>query len=479
MSIRLRLTLLFSAILALTLFVSGAILYITVSRLTYNVREDSLADQAQTIIGASEFAIDQVRVPEGRITTPRTFAQTRDRSGVIQDSSENLQDFEIPLSDEGLTELRRGREWTETAETEAGRVLVFNQPIRDNDTGEVIGIIQVARSIADHDESLGTIRDAIIVGIGVVTLVAFGISWLLAGTALRPINRITQTAQEIGEERDFSQRVDYSGPPDELGRLTTTMNVMLTELQAAFSHAERTLDAQRRFAADASHELRTPLTTIRGNLELLRHDPPISDVDHVEVVTDIIEECERLIRLVNDLMMLQRADAEWPLSSERVRIKPVIEEICRQARLIDPRRTIECNSIADVAIAGSRDALKQVVLILIDNAIKYTPATEQVVISVTTTNQWVLITVRDSGPGIDPDMLPHIFDRFYRGDLARRGTGVGLGLAIAKALIGGQRGHLEVDTEPGKGTIFTVSLPRAAAPLRSQKSSERVTAERR
>src|SRR5690606_12445830 len=113
---------------------------------------------------------------------------------------------------------------------------------------EVIGIIQVARSIADQDSAMETLRNALIVGTGGMTLVAFGIAWVLAGTALRPINRITATAQEIGEERDFSRRVEYDGPPDELGRLTTTMNMMLTELQAAFSHAERTLDAQRRFA---------------------------------------------------------------------------------------------------------------------------------------------------------------------------------------------------------------------------------------
>lgn len=478
MSIRLRLTLLFSAILALTLFVSGAILYISVSRLTYNVREDALVEQAQTIISASEFQLDQVRVPEGRITTPRTFVQTLDPSGTIVDRTDNLLDVTIPLSDEGLRALRRGDDWTESAETDAGRMLVFNQPIRDSDTRAIIGIIQVARSVAEHDESLSTIRNAIVVGIGVVTLAAFGISWLLAGAALRPINRITETAQEIGEERDFSQRVEYTGPPDELGRLTTTMNVMLTELQAAFSHAERTLDAQRRFAADASHELRTPLTTIRGNLELLRRDPPISPEDHIEVVTDIIEECERLMRLVNDLMVLQRADAEWPLSSERVRIKPVIEEICRQARLIDTTRTIVCDGVGDVTIAGSRDALKQVVLILLDNAIKYTPTGERVVVSATTTLQWVRITVRDSGPGIDADMLPHIFERFYRGDLARRGSGVGLGLAIAKALVEAQRGRIEVDTEAGEGTTFTVSLPRAPMPLRSQRRTERALAER-
>ncbi len=476
MSIRLRLTLLFSAILALTLIISGAILYIAVSRLTYNVREDALAEQATTIISASEFQLDKVQVPTGRITTPRTFAQTRYLSGQIVEKSDNLDEFELPISEEALSHVRSGQNWTETADTEAGRVLVFNQPIRSE--GEMIGIIQVARSIADHDESLGTLRNAVIVGIGVVTLAAFGMSWLVAGAALRPINHITETAQKIGEDRDFSQRVAYNGPTDELGRLTSTVNVMLTELQAAFSHAERTLDAQRRFAADASHELRTPLTTIRGNLELLRREPPISEDDHNEVVTDIIDECERLIRLVNDLMVLQRADAEWPLTSERVAIKPVINEICRQARLIDTNRVIVCQGIDDVAIAGSRDALKQVILILIDNAIKYTPANEQVVVSTSTTPLWVHITVHDSGDGIDAGLLPHIFERFYRGDLARRGTGVGLGLAIAKALVEAQRGRIEVSTEAGVGTTFTVILPRATVLARSHGNAERMLPER-
>lgn len=472
MSIRLRLTLIFSAILALTLIVSGTILYISVSRLTYNVREDALADQAKVILNNSDFALDNIPILTGGITTPRTFVQTRDRTRQVVYTTENLDDFEIPLSDDGYEAVvGRGQDWTEAAETEAGRILIYSQPIRSE--GEITGIIQVGRSIADHDDSLNTLRNATIVGIGLVTLVSFGISWFFAGTALRPISRITETAQEIGEERDFSQRVEYTGPPDELGRLTTTVNVMLTELQAAFRHAERTLDAQRRFAADASHELRTPLTTIRGNLELLRRDPPISDQDHTEVVSDIIEECERLIRLVNDLMVLQRADAEWPLVSERVRIKPVVEEICRQARLIDTDRTIVCQRIADMAISGSRDALKQVVLILLDNAIKYTPAGREVRVSATSTVQWVSIAVHDSGPGIDPEMLPHIFERFYRGDAARGGKGVGLGLAIAKALVEAQRGQISVETKAGEGTTFTISLPRASASLRGQRDAKR------
>lgn len=468
MSIRLRLTLLFSAILALTLIVSSAILYASVSRMTYSVRQDALVEQAEVITGSSEFALDRVLSPTGDISAPRTFVQTLNPSAEVVYRTENLEGFALPLSAEGYDAVRRGHDWTEATETDFGRILIYSRRVNSSDNN-FIGIIQVARSIADHDSSLDTLRTALIVGTSVATLVAFGIGWILAGTALRPINRITATAQEIGEERDFSQRVEYDGPPDELGRLTTTMNVMLTELQAAFSHAERTLDAQRRFAADASHELRTPLTTIRGNLELLRREPPISEEDRKEVINDVVEECERLSRLVNDLMLLQRADAEWPLASDRVRIKPVIEEICRQARRIDPGRPLTCNNIADVSIAGNRDALKQVVLILLDNAIKYSPPGTEVQVTTVADSQRVRIMVRDFGPGIDAERLPYIFERFYRGDEARRGTGVGLGLAIAKALVEAQRGRIEVETAPGKGCDFIVTLPRASASLRGQR----------
>jgi two-component system, OmpR family, sensor kinase len=468
MSIRLRLTLLFSAILALTLIISSTILYVSVSSMTYNVRQDALVEQAEVITSSSEFALDRVLSPIGDITAPRTFVQTLNPSAEVIYRTENLGEFALPLSQEGYAAIRRSQDWTEATETDFGRILIYSRRV-NSPQGTFIGIIQVARSIADHDSSLEALRTALIIGTSLATLIAFGIGWLLAGTALRPINRITATAQEIGDQRDFSQRVDYEGPPDELGRLTTTMNMMLTELQAAFSHAERTLDAQRRFAADASHELRTPLTTIRGNMELLRRDPPISDEDRKEVIDDVVDECERLSRLVNDLMVLQRADAEWLQASQRVRIKPVIEDICRQARRIDPNRTLSCDGIADVSIAGNRDALKQIILILLDNAIKYSPAGSEVRVSATSDSQRVRISVSDSGPGIESHRLHFIFDRFYRGDEARQGSGVGLGLAIAKALVEAQRGRIEVETTPGNGCDFIVTLPRASASLRGQR----------
>lgn len=457
MSIRLRLTLLYSAILALTLIVSGAILYATVSRISYGVFEEALVDETRLILTSRDFALDEVLLPRGRFAAPETFVQTRTSSGEIIGSTRNLNDFSLPLDNDDLTKIQSGDEIMETMPTDAGRLLVYSQGITEQ--GDLIGIIQVARTLADHDQSMETLRETLMFGISAVTLIAFGIGWILAGTVLRPINRIAQTAHDIGTERDFSRRVLYTGPPDELGHLATTFNTMLGELQEAFSQAERALQAQRRFSADASHELRTPLTTIRGNIELLLREPPISEEDRVAVVTDIMAESERLIRLINGLLVLERTDAEWPVTPTAVEVKPVIEEVVRQAQRIDPERPIIANGVPDVAITGDRDAFKQVLLILLDNAVKYSPDKGEIEITATLARNRVRVRVRDSGPGIDPSRLPHIFERFYRGESSRSGEGAGLGLAIARALVEAQRGEIAVESQPGRGSIFIVSLP--------------------
>ncbi|HUG14119.1 MAG TPA: HAMP domain-containing sensor histidine kinase [Thermomicrobiales bacterium] len=457
MSVRLRLTLLYSAILALTLLASAVLLYATFARLSLGVYEDALIDETRLIINSEGFSIDEVVLPTGRFAAPETFVQTRAPNGDIISRTRNLDEFLLPLSADGLRRAQAGENIVSRMSTDAGRLLVYTRGILIE--GDLIAIIQVARSLADHDQALNTLRETLVIGMSAVTIGAFGVGWLLAGTVLRPINRIAQTARDIGTSRDFSRRVHYIGPPDELGNLTTTFNAMLGELQEAFSQEERALRAQRRFAADASHELRTPLTTIRGNIELLLREPPISESDRVEVITDIMAESERLIRLINGLLVLERTDAEWPVASEFIEVRPVIDEVSRQAQRIDPERIIAIDGVEDVVISGNRDALKQVLLILIDNALKYSPPEASIEVSASRERNRVRIRVRDSGPGIDPAFMPHIFERFYRGESVRSGEGTGLGLAIARALVEAQRGEIAVESQLGRGAVFIVSLP--------------------
>jgi len=175
----------------------------------------------------------------------------------------------------------------------------------------------------------------------------------------------------------------------------------------------------------------------------------------------MVDECERLMRLVNDLLVLARADAGRPLRTEPVPVKPLIEEVCRQARHLDSGRPIDCEQVADVMVVGNRDALKQVLLILLDNALKFTPPSGSIGVTAAATGERVLIRVRDTGPGIDPRVRPYVFERFYRGDAARTGLGAGLGLAIAKTLIDAQHGTIAVESELGRGTVVALTLPAA------------------
>lgn len=461
MSIRLRLTLLYSGILAITLIAFCTILYLTQAQLTFNTIKSTLEHQAQ------EFAVRERRFPrhseEGQAPAalPGRWTQTRNPDGTVIARTFDLGDTTLPLTPAGLAAVQGGVSWSETAQVQDEPLLIYSQPVTDQN--RVTEIVQVASPIAEREASLGTLRLILVVGSILVILAAFAAGWWLAGTALSPIHRITQTAQKIGAERSFSRRVEHSGPNDEIGQLAVTFNAMLTELQSSFRHVQEALQAQRRFAADASHELRTPLTTIRGNIELLRRDPPMDTKERSDVLSDTKDEAERLIRLVNQLLVLARVDAGRPLRHDPLPVKPLLEDSCRQSRLLDPDRTISCEAPPDASVVGDRDALKQVMLILLDNALVHTPRRATVDVSAAANNGRVAIRVQDTGNGIPSQLLPHIFERFYRGEVSRSGPGTGLGLSIAKELVEAQGGALTVESQVGKGSVFTVTMPRAEA----------------
>jgi signal transduction histidine kinase len=458
-SIRLRLTLLYSGLLAFTLLALGVVLMVSVSQVTLSTLEDTLRENAKRLIYSREFRLDRPGYDPRRVAVPDTYIQTVDAAGAILARTANLGDFALPVDTADLQTAANGKAWTDIAVTENGRLFVFNQPLVIRE--ELIGILQLARSLAEQDESLLTLRNTLLAGSTLVVALAFLAGWFLSGAALRPIQRITDTARVIGAQRDFDRRVDYHGPPDEVGQLATTFNVMLNELQTAYRQTEQTLQQQRRFVADASHELRTPLTTIRGNLGLLKRQPPIVEEDKRAVLEDMVEETDRLIRLTNDLLLLARSDAGRPLRLVPVPIGPLVDDVCRQARLLGEQRTVVCEDVPAVGVLGDPDAIKQVLLILLDNALKYTPDGGTITIGAASAERAVVIAIRDTGPGIAPEALPHIFERFYRSDESRTGSGAGLGLSIAKELIDAQHGQINVTSAAGKGSIFSVTLPLA------------------
>jgi two-component system, OmpR family, sensor kinase len=473
-SIRLRLTLLYTAILALTLVAFSSILYVAQSRATYDSITANLVHEAEGYVRrqtgpfpaqggggpGTEGAPGQP--PDGSLpngTLPGRWMQTRTMTGAIAGRTLDLSAAELPLSASGLKTLQTHGDLFEFGTAEDQPVLVYSLRFTDR-TGQT-QILQVAFPIAQAQQSLNSLRLILLSGSGLAILLAFLLGWVLSGAALDPIHRITQTARTIGVEHDFSRRVEYDVPGDEVGQLAVTFNDMLAELESTYRQLEESLDSQRRFVADASHELRTPLTTVRGNVELLQRKPPLPASERAEILADTTDEVDRLIRLVNQLLVLARADAGQKLAAQPIEVQQLLEDVARQAKVLAPETCVDCETRADCTAIGDRDAVKQVLLILLDNATRHTLPGTGIQIQAEGLGERVAIRVTDTGPGIAPSILPHIFERFYRGEASRNGHGAGLGLAIAKELVELQGGTIEVASELGRGTTFTVMLPAA------------------
>ena len=473
MSIRLRLTLLYSAILALTLIIFSVALYTIQARSTLDTLKRDLrqsgANIAMSVLWVHMRPPPSQSQPERpppfafeRFSDSPTFQGLREREivrvlaadGSLLASPSGVVEDALPLSATGLQELHSQKEWWEIASSQDGRLLIYNIPVVLN--GELISIVQTARPLAERDSSLADLGTTLVIASLLTTLLAFGIGWVISGITLRPINTITRTAQAIGNESDFSRRVAYTGPNDEIGQLATTFNSMLSRLQDAYQRVSQTLNMQREFVADVSHELRTPLTTVRGNLALLRRDPPLPETEQADILADLVDESDRLIRLVNDLLVLARADAGRSLVIEPFPLRPVVEEACRQARQLDQKREI-VESTQDLTALGDRNAIKQVLLILLDNAVKYSQG--RITVSTGEVGDQVAIWVQDNGTGIAPDVVQHIFDRFFRGDVDPGVPGFGLGLPIAKSLVEEQGGTIRFESQVGTGSVVRLLLP--------------------
>lgn len=456
MSVRLRLTLIFSVLLAITLLGFTLMLSTAMNTVVYGMVERSVHDLTDQLIENKELQMDRVTIPASKFAAPEVFVQSRSLDGTVTSRTENLGERELPLEDNALSEVRSGAEWTGIVSIENSRLMVHSTLVTVQ--GRPVGILQVARSLAGPEDTARAIHGISLVGAGIAVIVAFGLGWALAGTALAPVDAMTTVARQIGSRRDFQHRLVHDGPEDEIGRLAGALNEMLASLSAAYSQADQALQAQQRLVADASHELRTPLTTIRGNLGLLQRTPPIADDDRKAVLNDIASETDRLIRLVNDLLALARTDAGSTLDLSPVSLRPFILELGRRAEATWPSHAVAVDS-GDYLVLANRDALVQVVLILLDNAAKFTPHGGRISIWTSHRDDRVDIHIKDSGIGIAHDQLPHIFERFYRGDTVRSGTGAGLGLAIAESLMTGQNGTIAVESTPEMGTTFTLSLP--------------------
>ena len=359
---------------------------------------------------------------------------------------------DVIVNQESFVMAQHGVDHAERLDTGPGQsYFVLTHPVMRN--GQLLAYIQILTSLKVYDETMQELRRLLILG----TLFAVGMSLLtgaaLAQTAIAPIDTIASTAEKINQEQDLSRRIVHTGARDEIGRLAVTINDMLERIECMF-------ERQRHFLADVSHELRTPLTTIRGEVELAQRTGEL-DAEALEALTD---ESQRMSRMIDDLLMLARVDAGAVLEGERVPVSldTLVLDVYQQARMLG-RGSHEAalGPVEPLVVLGDRDQLKQLLLNLVANAIKHTPAGTTVTLGLAREGATAVLLIEDDGPGIPPQDLPHLFDRFYRVDKARNRNGgsTGLGLAIVRSIAEAHGGSVTADSPPGEGASFQVRLP--------------------
>lgn len=451
MSLRLRLTLLYSTFMGGILLIFGAAVYILVSVTLLNQVDSMLAEVARDITQVTKVnsvgELSVISLPPLDMTA-NAFVQVWGGDGKIVSTSPSIGRLIEPIDPIGL---KSNKTIYEYSYLEGTRLRVLTVPLQIG--GRTIGVMQVGTSLSVVDTTRTNLISIMIsVAVIAVLIAALG-SWILLGRALAPLSAVADTVDQINRADDLSRRIPYTGETeDEIGNLVESFNQTLERLESLFT-------SQQRFLADVSHELRTPLTVIKGNVDLMRR---IKEAD-AESLSSIDQEAGRLTRLVGGLLMLAQAESgKLALNFNPVELDLLLTEVFTEMCILASGKVkVHLNEIDQVMVNGDRDRLKQVMLNLVANAIQYTPQGEDVFLSMKKIGDQARIIIRDTGPGIPAEDLPHIFDRFYRAEKSRtRSTtsGFGLGLSIAKWIVEHHNGRIEVESKEGKGTSFVIWL---------------------
>jgi heavy metal sensor kinase len=386
------------------------------------------------------------------------IAVVRDLDGRELAATPRLDVASLALNEDEITRVLQGETIERTVDIDGEPFRVWSSRLTVG--RKVVGVVQVGESA----EAVASVTDALeivfLVAGAVAALLALAIGYWLARSALKPIDNVTAVAREI-EASDLSRRIQAHRQPEEVQRLADTFDAMLERLNAAFQQ-------QRNFVLDVSHELRTPLTALRGNLDVLLMHEDLGTEARAQLERMSME-VGRLVRLTSNLLYLAHVDAGRGVDRRPVAMDDLCLEVYRQAKDLRPEVRLRLGGEDQVTVMGDRDLLKQLILNLVDNGLKYTPPGGEVTLSLYAEDSWARIVVQDTGPGIPPDDLPHIFDRYYRGagSGGRGGSGAGIGLAITEWVARAHGGRIEVGSEVGKGSTFTVHLPLDSGPAGS------------
>ena len=468
LSIRARLTLWYVLLLAVIVVAVGAFLLLRLrSDLVRAVDEGLSTRAAQIALGFSEQGGGEASSGPGGsqfqdvadsslagLPQAESGAQLLDSGGWLLESAGDAIAESPLIGPEAVARALAGTTIRETLSTGSDREPFRVLAIRLPGPGAP-SVVVVATSLEETNRSIGRLAVLLLAAVPVALAAAAAGGWWLARAALRPVARMTKAASEIGAGT-LDERIDVPAAADELQRLASTLNAMLGRLQAA-------VEQKRRFVGDASHELRSPLAVMRTELDVTLMDPSLPPVAR-EALASADEEVTRMSRLVDDLLVLARIDeGGLPLLLGRIDLREVAENAVSSMRVLAGARGIELSLEGSPAPTEADAArIEQVIVNLVGNAVKFTGPSGKVGVEVWSDESGVGLTVRDTGPGIAPDLLPTIFDRFVRADRARSRAdegGSGLGLAICHEIVHAHGGRIWVESEPGRGSVFSFRIP--------------------
>ncbi len=479
MTIRKKLILLYAGLLGIVIILFGLGVFSVIRSTWIETVDGTLHETADQVIKNSDsysvrefgsparivMVLPQLDIFRASNILVQVWAPKADGStgNELRAQSDNLRDYAQPLDDNSLTGTTAQ---FSTVKINNAEVRVLTVPLRISGQDASFGMIQVADSLETVNQATNRLSLFMLGGGILAVLASVGLGYWLSDQTLKPIEALTEAADNIATAKDLETRLTWTGPMDELGRLTVVFNRMMDRLEHLFT-------AQRRLVADVSHELRTPLTAIRGNLDLVKR----YGMDDVSLEA-MQSETARMSRMVDDLLLLARADyGNLTIEMSEIDLDTVVGEVFKEARILakDHNLLVRIHQIEAVRLNGNADRLKQLLLNLVSNAIKFTPDGGQIGLALRHAGNDAILQVTDTGVGIEPEDLAHVFDRFYQADTSRTrihdtGGGAGLGLSIAKWIVEAHGGTIEVKSTPNVQTVFTVKLPMSqqAFPLVSE-----------
>jgi signal transduction histidine kinase len=486
MTIRLRLTLWYTTLLGATLILFSVIVYSSLYATLRAAVEQNAQRQAVSVAASLAQQLlwdpliirdnpDAIVLPDIGIFGNPVGIQVTGMDGEILKRSFNLGEIELPNYQGALADVAAGSPHKYYTPPFRGfSFLVYSTPLEVR--GTIVGAVQIIQPVQTSITALNQVSRYLTLGTVISLILAAIVGAFLARRALEPIDAITNTAGAITRTRDLGKRIQIADNASEIGRLAATFNDMLDRIQQLFQ-------TQERLIGDVSHELRTPLTTVQGNIDLLQRmagAPAAATPERAAAINDLLNETlvevqaetQRMSEMISDLLLLAQADSgALQLQWGPVELDTLLLDVYRQTRrLADHYKgpgelEVRLGSEDQAIVQGDRDKLRQVLLNLAENAVKYTPGGGVVTMGLQHDGAGVEVYVQDTGIGISAEQQQLIFERFFRTDKARSRElgGTGLGLSIAQSIAHAHGGNITVVSQPGGGSTFTLWLPAAPA----------------